>query len=93
MVTYQYRCADCGDVDVRRAMGEATARLPCPRCGATARRLYTSPHTRRISPGLTSALDMAGTSAEAPQVVTSIPPARRAPARPTHPLHARLPRP
>lgn len=91
MVTYQYRCAGCGDVDVRRPMGAATARVPCPRCGADARRTYTSPRTRLVAPGLAAALDTAGASAGRPQVVTRDA-APRAP-RHAHPLHARLPRP
>jgi putative FmdB family regulatory protein len=91
MITYQYRCADCGDVDVRRPMGAATPRLACPHCGVDARRVYTSPRTRLVAPGLAAALDTAGASAENPQVVTRDP----APAAPrhAHPLHARLPRP
>jgi putative FmdB family regulatory protein len=93
MVTYQYRCPGCGDVDVRRPMGEAPAQLDCPGCGTDARRVFTVPRTRQITPGLAAALDTAGRSAESPHVVTA-PPAGRGPrARATHPLHARLPRP
>jgi len=91
MVTYQYRCSDCGDVDVRRPMGAATSRTACPRCGADARRVWTSPRTRLVAPGLVAALDTAGASAENPRVVTREP-APREP-RHAHPLHARLPRP
>jgi putative FmdB family regulatory protein len=91
MVTYQYRCAGCGDVDVRRPMGTATSRLACPRCGAAARRVYTSPRTRLVSAGLVAALDTAGASAENPQVVTRAAGLREP--RHAHPLHARLPRP
>ncbi|GAA5113779.1 FmdB family zinc ribbon protein [Pseudonocardia adelaidensis] len=90
MVPYQYRCTGCGDVDVRRPMGAATPRTACPRCGAEARRVYTSPGTRLAAPGLVAALDTAGASADRPQVVTRDP-APRTP-RPAHPLHARLPR-
>jgi putative FmdB family regulatory protein len=93
MVTYQYRCPDCGDVDVRRPMGAATAQLACPRCGAGARRVFTSPRTRLVPPGLVAALDTAGASAENPQVVTSAPTAAAPTRRHAHPLHARLPRP
>lgn len=92
MVTYQYRCTGCGDVDVRRRMGTATTRTACPRCGADARRVYTSPRTRLVAPGLVAALDTAGASAENPRVVTRAPDAP-APRRLAHPLHARLPRP
>jgi putative FmdB family regulatory protein len=93
MITYQYRCPACGDVDVRRPMGEAAAQLACPRCGTGARRVFTSPRTRLVAPGLVAALDTAGASAESPQVVTSVPAAARPSRRPAHPLHARLPRP
>jgi putative FmdB family regulatory protein len=91
MVTYQYRCPGCGDIDVRRPMGDASARLPCPHCGTAARRVFTSPRTRLVAPGLVAALDTAGASAENPQVATR---SSGAPApRLAHPLHARLPRP
>lgn len=91
MVTYQYRCPGCGDVDVHRPMGTATSQLACPRCGAAARRVYTSPRTRLVSTGLLAALDTAGASAGNPHVVTREPAPRAS--RHAHPLHARLPRP
>ena len=93
MVTYQYRCPTCGDVDVRRPMGGAATRLPCPHCGTGARRVFTSPRTRLVAPGLVAALDTAGASAENPRVVSSVPAAASPSRRPAHPLHARLPRP
>ncbi|HLU60340.1 MAG TPA: FmdB family zinc ribbon protein [Pseudonocardia sp.] len=92
MVTYQYRCSRCGDVDIRRPMGAATSRERCPRCGTDARRVYTSPRTRLVAPALVAALDTAGASAERPQVVTREPAPER-PRRFAHPMHAKLPRP
>ena len=46
MPLYEYRCAQCGPFDHRRVTEEANAPLPCPRCGAPARRVYTAPATR-----------------------------------------------
>ena len=45
MPLYEYRCAQCGPFDHRRVPEEANAPLPCPRCGAPARRVYTAPAT------------------------------------------------
>src|SRR5690606_29829598 len=92
MVTYQYRCSRCGDVDIRRPMGAATSRERCPRCGTDARRVYTSPRTRLVPPALVAALATAGASAERPQGVPCAPApgGRRRFARP---MHAMLPRP
>jgi putative FmdB family regulatory protein len=92
VITYQYRCPGCGDVDVRCPMGEAASHVGCPHCGEAARRVFTSPRTPLLAPGVGTAIDAAGASAENPAVVSTPPRAPGVP-RPAHPLHARLPRP
>jgi hypothetical protein len=75
-------------------MSEAAAGAACPDCGETARRVFGTPALRALEPGLARALDASARSAEAPQVVSSVP-GRRRRATPitTDPRHARLPRP
>lgn len=94
MVTYLYRCPDCGDAEIRRAMGAAEPSVACPACARPARRVFANQGLRGLTPGLAMAMDAAGASAEAPGVVSSIPSAAGAP-RPqlAHPSHAGLPRP
>lgn len=73
MPTYMYRCSDCADFDVVQPMSAETSTYLCPSCGGSARRVFTAPALRRTSRGMTRAADAADASAEAPQVVRSIP--------------------
>ncbi len=41
MPLYEYRCEQCGPFDQRRQAEDASRPLPCPRCSATANRVYT----------------------------------------------------
>lgn len=43
MPLYEYRCEQCGPFEQRRQSEDASRPLPCPRCSATARRVYTPP--------------------------------------------------
>jgi putative FmdB family regulatory protein len=92
MPTYAYECRSCGPFDAQRLIADADEPLLCTQCGEPARRRFAAPAFRRASP-LTRALDAQDRSAHAPDVVTSVPPARRRPSPPTDPRHARLPRP
>jgi hypothetical protein len=75
-------------------MAEAGADVSCPDCGETARRVFGTPALRALDPGLRRALDAGVRSADAPQVVSSVPGrSRRATPITTDPRHARLPRP
>jgi putative FmdB family regulatory protein len=98
--TYSYSCPDCGGFDRIRPMAEAAGEAHCPRCDRTSRRVWSAPALRALDPALRGALDAQAGSADAPQLVTSLPPRsaadrRRSPAmrRATDPRHALLPRP
>nr|WP_277068382.1 zinc ribbon domain-containing protein [Saccharomonospora viridis] len=93
MVTYSYRCRQCGDFDVRVSMGEAEGVWACPWCGASAVRRFTAPQVRCGGDvAVRRAYEYAERSAEQPEVVSAPPPAR-APRVSRDPRHARLPRP
>jgi len=95
--TYSYRCGRCGGFDLMRLMAEAAAATTCPQCGEPVRRVFGAPALRGLPPELRRALDSGARSADAPQVVTSVPAAGRrsgtALRTTTDPRHARLPRP
>lgn len=97
---YHHRCPTCGGFELVRPMVEAATVAACPGCGSQARRVYQAPGLRSLDDGLRRALDAQDRSADAPQVVTSVPRAgtaraggRRVQPRTTDPRHARLPRP
>jgi putative FmdB family regulatory protein len=96
MVTYQYRCADDGLVEVRLPMGTAAPRERCPACGTDAERVYSAPLLSLAPRRLVAAIDKSEQTADTPEVVTSLPPravspgARRAM---MNPALRRLPRP
>lgn len=93
MATYRYRCAACGPFELTRPMGAAAAAEVCSECGGPARRVFTVPSLSRTPRPLARALAAQEASAHEPQVVQRVPPARRSPAPPRDPRHARLPRP
>ncbi|MFE1573705.1 zinc ribbon domain-containing protein [Comamonas odontotermitis] len=57
MPTYDYACADCGEFDALRALGERNDPCACPWCGAVAQRIFvhaprlacTTPEQRRAT--------------------------------------------
>jgi putative FmdB family regulatory protein len=92
--TYSHRCPSCGPFDVVRPMAAADAPTECPACGAPARRTFGAPALRATPAGVRAAVEAGERSAEAPDVVRSLPSAgRRGPRTTTDPRHARLPRP
>ncbi|GIG87056.1 FmdB family zinc ribbon protein [Plantactinospora endophytica] len=93
MATYEYRCPRDGTFPARYPIGQAPGQVRCATCAAEAVRVYSAPSLRAMPRPLVAALDRAGRSAEAPEVVSRVPGRRVAPARPAHPGHARLPRP
>ncbi|HXV93615.1 MAG TPA: zinc ribbon domain-containing protein [Pseudonocardia sp.] len=96
MPTYRFRCARCGAFDLVRPMARSGEAASCPECGAEARRVFGAPALRALDPAVRGALDASAKSADAPEVVTSVPSAgrRRRPTRiTTDPRHATLPRP
>jgi hypothetical protein len=92
MARYEYRCVRDGVFEVMLPIGTATARRRCAVCGEPADRIFSAPALNRTPTPLLRALDTAARSAEAPEIVTTLP--GRRPRRTTvHPGHARLPRP
>ena len=93
--TYSYRCVDCGPFDLVRPMAAAGEQALCPGCGGAGRRTFGAPALRGGDAGARAAIEAGERSAEAPQVVRSIPTAgpRRTVRTTTDPRHARLPRP
>jgi putative FmdB family regulatory protein len=93
--TYPHRCPSCGPFEVVRPMAAAGAPVDCPTCGQPGRRTFGAPALRSGHTGARAAIEAGERSAEAPQVVRSIP--TTGPPRPvrttTDPRHARLPRP
>lgn len=89
MATYVFRCTGCPDrpvFEVVRSITEPTSGQACPGCGRAAVRVFTPPALGTTSPGLHRAVDAAAASAEAPQVVSSVPAgAPRPAARRWHP--------
>ncbi|WP_433170974.1 FmdB family zinc ribbon protein [Actinoallomurus sp. CA-150999] len=92
MATYEYTCPGCGSFDVRLALGTAPATRECPACGRDSRRVYSAPALTRTSPTVRASREREERSREAPEIVSGVPPSRRAARRP-HPALARLPRP
>jgi len=92
--TYGYDCPRCGAFDLVRPMARASEPAACPQCGDVARRVWGAPALRGVDPAVRRALDGSARSAEAPDVVSSVPPSgRRRSGYTTDPRHLRLPRP
>jgi putative FmdB family regulatory protein len=66
---YEFTCAACGSFDVTRRSVEATAPAACPRCGADARRIFTSPGLALLAKPVRGVLDREEKSAHEPDVV------------------------
>ncbi|MFE3196453.1 FmdB family zinc ribbon protein [Embleya sp. NPDC055664] len=90
MATYVYRCADCGDFELTRPLGEAGPSERCPACAEPGRRVWTAPRLAGNGVRMRAAA-AEERSAHAP-TVTSGPPPRPGVRAPGDPRHARLPR-
>ena len=94
MPTYRFSCPTCGTFDLIRPMSESGAVTDCPSCARPARRIFAAPALRALSAGVRGALDAQHRSADAPDVVTALPPRTgRVQRRVTDPRQLRLPRP
>jgi putative FmdB family regulatory protein len=82
MATYVFRCPDCSVFEVVQPMSLLTPTHPCPECGAASARVFTAPRLARTPAALHRAVDAADASAEAPQVVRSLPGGAPRPRRP-----------
>ncbi|WP_462418470.1 FmdB family zinc ribbon protein [Kytococcus sp. Marseille-QA3725] len=95
MPLYAVRCAESHESEVTIPLAQADDPIACPDCGATARRLFTSPRLGRGSDPRARLIESTEATAQNPQVVSSVPGAGNR--RPTpvsqDPRHAKLPRP
>ena len=69
MPTYDFVCEGCGSFERKLSFAEAGGPAACPSCGEEAKRVYSMPNTRRMSVGLSKAMDRAEGSAHEPEVV------------------------
>jgi putative FmdB family regulatory protein len=95
VIAYQYRCQQDGAVDLRWPMGSAPEQARCPSCGGSVARSISAPMLSLAPRARMAAIDRAEKSADAPDVVSNLPPrsARQRTPRATSPLQQRLPRP
>ncbi|MFF9767716.1 FmdB family zinc ribbon protein [Streptomyces sp. NPDC053086] len=92
MATYEYLCSSCGSFDVKLAIGTAPTVFGCPVCAGAAKRVYSSPGFSRTSRAVAALHAREDRSREVPEVVSEVPPRRRAQQQAPPPL-SRLPRP
>jgi putative FmdB family regulatory protein len=92
---YDYRCEEDGVFEIKRPLGAAPESIACPVCGSEASRVFSIPMlTSRAPRELVAAIDHAEKTRHEPDIVTSLPPARRrTPVLPLTPSLRRLPRP
>ena len=98
MPTYEFSCADHGRTEAVYPMGDAPATVDCPECGAESKRVYSSPMISAVDQQRMGLIDSTKATADAPQVVSSIPSGGRINSRPTpmappDPRLKKLPRP
>lgn len=94
MPLYEFRCADCGDLERSYSMRDVPDHVACPHCAADAPRRITGAALHGSSPAK-RLIESTERSAHEPAVVSSLPSARAAAPRPVsrNPLHQKLPRP
>lgn len=71
VATYEFRCAEHGVITVAVPMTEVTGTIPCPTCGAAARRLFSAPQLALGDSTARRIIDATRRSADQPQVVTA----------------------
>ncbi len=69
MPIYEFLCRECGPFEQRRSFGEAGSSTRCPSCSEEARRIYSTPATRKMSTALSNAMNRVEKSAHEPEVV------------------------
>lgn len=79
MATYLFRCPECSVFEVAIPMAAVGSTHACPVCAQESRRVWTAPALSTASAALHRAVDAADASAEAPQVVRSVPAGRPRP--------------
>lgn len=97
MPLYEFRCPDGTLLEAAFSMATVPDAVDCPECGAPATRRITSVRLSRAGSSAYRLIESTQRSASAPEVVTALPTAGRAPRdgpRYTgNPLHRKLPRP
>ena len=96
MPVYEFRCPVCGPFDAHHSMAQVPRTRECPACGAASRRVFSAVGLSRANSPRSRAIDDAARTADAPDVVRSVPRSSgAAPAAPVSrdPRHAKLPRP
>ena len=94
MTTYAFRCPECGPFDARYPIGTAPDRCACPACRTASVRVITAPGITGGGNPYRRAFEQSMATADAPQVVSSLPSSGRRPvAVSANPLHRKLPRP
>ncbi|KPN21612.1 MULTISPECIES: FmdB family zinc ribbon protein [Arthrobacter] len=95
MPLYAYRCKDCADFEIQAPMGQVREAVPCPGCGAPARRRFTAPNLSRSSSSAYRLIESTARTASEPAVVSSPGTGRRSSGTgiTRNPLHQKLPRP
>ena len=97
MPVYEFRCEACGPFEAHHAMTDVPRSRECPGCGTTARRVFSVAGLSRANSPRARAIDDAARSAEAPDVVRSVPRQKGGrgapPAVSRDPRHLKLPRP
>jgi putative FmdB family regulatory protein len=69
---YAFTCAECGPFELTRPMAESARPARCPRCGTTARRVFTPPGLALLAAPMRRALDQEDKSAHEPDVVAQL---------------------
>ena len=98
MANYTFRCDEHGAAEHVFPVGTAPQTVDCPHCGAQARRVYSSPMLSVVDRGRMDLIDSTKSSADRPEVVTSVPRGGRINSKPTpmappDPRLRKLPRP
>lgn len=94
MTMYAFRCTECGPFDAPFPIGTAPDRSTCPECSGSSTRMITAPRLGFGGNPYRRAVERTMATADAPQVVSALPPPGRRPVPvSTNPLHRKLPRP
>lgn len=97
MPVYEFRCEACGPFDAHHAMAQVPRAQQCPACGADSRRVFSAVGLSRANSPRARAIDDAARTADAPDVVRSVPRQAGTPRPATgvtrDPRHLKLPRP